>query len=454
MRNISSPSNTSNVINEDVLDSTYLSVSIHPALLHAQINIFSNDDVPDWCVIAGKQISENSLFSKCSDIGIGSFDRNEASVTAHITSILQFYSPKEISTEGHPLILWLHQHQGIYICGVRWQSIQQKQGYEPRVFFKFGMPDHSTNKSLQLLGYVNNSECDLDTDHWLISLGVEVYFSEQSGTYTLKGYYKTVDENRKAKIAIVTLGSGYWDENGIPKLLNTLYSFLMRDPDEFIVPNQIIMHTRHYIDNSNGFVYKVYDSREHFTTRNPEPNLIFIENCEKIIDKKKLIIIRYPFIPGSHIPPNSTQIQTLIQTLKNIHNQQYIHGDIRASNIVFADSDSKIIDFDLSCHIESISKYPSTYNIDIQDGKRHSDALPKSIMRIEHDWFSLSVVLSYFQPDENMFNFLWEEVIKNVLNGNLDVAINLLVNNEFFTLKLSKEINTSITGTPKKEKVK
>jgi serine/threonine protein kinase len=207
-----------------------------------------------------------------------------------------------------------------------------------------------------LLGYVNNSEGELDGSHWLVALGVEVHLSETTGLYTLRGYYKTFVE-RKAKIAIVKIAEGYWDQDGIAKLLHTLHSFLMRDPAEFRTPQHLSLHTRHCVDN--GFVYKVYDSREHQTSREPEPNFLLLENCETVIAQSRLTIIRYPFIDGSHLPSNSSQIRTAIEALLVIHNlHHYLHGDLRASNIVFSDSGSKIIDFDLAKPLESNSRYP------------------------------------------------------------------------------------------------
>jgi hypothetical protein len=70
-----------------------------------------------------------------------------------------------------------------------------------------------------------------------------------------------------------------------------------------------------------------------------------------------------------------------------MHEEGYVHGDIRCFNIVFGKG---LIDFDFGGRIES-AKYPPGYNIYILDGRRLGSA-GENIVKW-HDWYALIHVI-------------------------------------------------------------
>ena len=88
-------------------------------------------------------------------------------------------------------------------------------------------------------------------------------------------------------------------------------------------------------------------------------------------------VFSYAYIEGKHYPKNSKQVLYLLLFLKKMHDDGNIHGDIRCSNVLYCDDDeakSQLIDFDFSGS-ENIKKYPIGFSNDIEDGKRHKDAI-------------------------------------------------------------------------------
>ena len=118
-------------------------------------------------------------------------------------------------------------------------------------------------------------------------------------------------------------------------------------------------------------------------------------------------ILSYPFIPGSHSPPTSAQLRAVLRSVISLHKAGYVHGDIRASNIVFCPSSgsSQLIDFDY-CGEEGKARYPPFFNPIISDGKRHDGASSGALLRKEHDYFALASAFSQFQPREKRKAYL------------------------------------------------
>jgi hypothetical protein len=110
------------------------------------------------------------------------------------------------------------------------------------------------------------------------------------------------------------------------------------------------------------------------------------------ISTPSFTVIKYRFINGKHEPSHIRHFLALIYFLRQIHDQDLAHGDIRLSNCLFLDeSQSAIfIDFDF-CGKENISTYPDGFNLEISDGKRHINAKAGNHLEKIHDCFSLGL---------------------------------------------------------------
>jgi hypothetical protein len=101
----------------------------------------------------------------------------------------------------------------------------------------------------------------------------------------------------------------------------------------------------------------------------------------------ELVVISIPFVEGNHFASTVEDFIPVVRALKRMHEEGYVHGDIRCFNIVFGKG---LIDFDFGGRIES-AKYPPGYNIRILDGERWGRA-GQNIAKW-HDWLALIHVI-------------------------------------------------------------
>ena len=102
-------------------------------------------------------------------------------------------------------------------------------------------------------------------------------------------------------------------------------------------------------------------------------------------------VISVPFYQGCHECKNIQQAITLIKWFIELHDEGFVHGDIRAFNLVFSDDGSKPIDFDFGGAIGKV-KFPPGYVRTLDDGVRPNSA-PSKPITTEHDLLALKYVL-------------------------------------------------------------
>ena len=125
---------------------------------------------------------------------------------------------------------------------------------------------------------------------------------------------------------------------------------------------------------------------------------------------KECEILEYPFIEGSHEPTSVEEVVHILYQLLTLHKDNCVHGNICASNIVFGQFKSSLIDFDLSGK-DNETKYPEGFVRDIHDGFRHEDAREGSVLRKEHDCFSFSWLMSRYDCEQPV---TWADATKRV----------------------------------------
>ena len=201
-----------------------------------------------------------------------------------------------------------------------------------------------------------------------------------------------------------------------------------------------------------NIVYKIFDYRQREQLpdqRTIQCNCNFLPNAQLYYSGTSVNIISYDFIPGSHAPQHCAQLRAVVENLLLLHNQNYVHGDIRASNIVFADDfkKSQLIDFDF-CGKDSRTRYPQYFNRDIDDGQRHEDAVGGALLAKCHDWHSLAFVFATCAPYYECFSDHYSDMCEYVRLGKLRVAIELLEegNYELFSLD-DRDGSTLFLGT-------
>jgi serine/threonine protein kinase len=116
----------------------------------------------------------------------------------------------------------------------------------------------------------------------------------------------------------------------------------------------------------------------------------------------QVMILSSPHLVGKHFATTIGQLLGVVEHLEKLHNKGYVHGDIRAYNIVFIEEDVKngikpngfLIDFDLSGKEgEELTKYPEGYATALEDGRRPAKA--GNQITKQGDWLALRSVLFF-----------------------------------------------------------
>lgn len=165
-------------------------------------------------------------------------------------------------------------------------------------------------------------------------------------------------------------------------------------------------------------VVKLFDTKdERFL-----PNVSLMKLCglnptkTALSSDERLVQIRYPFIPGHHYPTHLQQFAGVTGMLYKLHEEGYVHGDVRPKNIVFTDKDSFLIDFDLA------RKQGEVYPVGFRHFRdiRHPHARENRTMEKEHDRYSLQRIMEKFFPTPVL-----DEVAQSIICKVEDLSISL-----------------------------
>ena len=151
-------------------------------------------------------------------------------------------------------------------------------------------------------------------------------------------------------------------------------------------------------------VTKVYDDA---TYRRPNFRLIkeFVDCSARMFWSKNnnlyLVSIKY-FATDWTKPVSLSVFADILDQLSTLHKSYGPHGDIRLTNMLIQTSDDGcrgcLIDFDF-VDMNGNSKYPSGFNVTIEDGKRHPQAIANEEMQMDHDYHSMKAVMEFFKVE-------------------------------------------------------
>jgi hypothetical protein len=110
------------------------------------------------------------------------------------------------------------------------------------------------------------------------------------------------------------------------------------------------------------------------------------------IGKRNITILSTPYRRGRHYATTPKAFVPVIQQLKKLHAAGFVHGDIRAYNIVFGENPEEgwLIDFDYGGRIGD-AVYPRGYNQSLPDGRRIGKE--GAAIQAMDDWFALGKVI-------------------------------------------------------------
>jgi serine/threonine protein kinase len=129
----------------------------------------------------------------------------------------------------------------------------------------------------------------------------------------------------------------------------------------------------------------------------------------------KLLIISTPFYRGRHWARTPEEFLPIVEQLKTLHRNDYVHGDIRCCNIIFQDNkQGHLIDFDFGGENNvDTTKYPTGYQGTLFDGTRPGKGGDPVMKR--DDWLSLRFVIfdiHNFVPPEHASSVTYEALLQ------------------------------------------
>lgn len=168
-------------------------------------------------------------------------------------------------------------------------------------------------------------------------------------------------------------------------------------PTQSLIFNEenLLSASIHYrVFHQSGFVYKLYDAS---STSKPNVDVLKMVKYFEQLDLFELNCtgrfkcLRYKYLDGTHEGGNKQHFICIAKILLELHQKNYVHGDVREANIIFGSDTAWIIDFDICDEMNAL--YPKDYNhMGIQ--VRHPDACANREMKKEHDVYSLIVIIA------------------------------------------------------------
>jgi hypothetical protein len=302
------------------------------------------------------------------------------------------------------------------------------------------------DKQAQTLGYAVNVASQLRPGE--VMLAAEVYLKVFERRLRVHGVRVAPEK----KLATALLFDGDLTEKSLGALLESVDMVARANADQ--PPEWVTLKNAAFGDER---VWKSFDYRGRTVApeqrRDMALSLTEIPGCKLEVQAPNFAIISYPFITGSHRPSSARQFIALVEHLSSLHNRSLVHGDVRASNIVFGDGTAKLIDFDFAGNAE-VKQYPEGFVTDAKllgDGARHRSAQAGRGLKPVHDWFSLGTVMELVEPENREDIARWQEVVRKLQAVEVNVAdvLEVLGAMDKTPLKLKNELPpATATGSP------
>eukprot|EP00824_Muranothrix_gubernata_P024293 TRINITY_DN698_c1_g1_i6.p1 TRINITY_DN698_c1_g1~~TRINITY_DN698_c1_g1_i6.p1 ORF type:complete len:744 (+),score=136.39 TRINITY_DN698_c1_g1_i6:197-2428(+) len=333
---------------------------------------------------------------------------DEPARTSYLSLLLQQSSPR---------LAWIHQARlpPHCTCDIAIYVPSQDYGFLSVGVIEVGK-ESPVKKDLQAYGYIKNLTCLLNDENYPLMLGVTLSVLNMPQV-RVHGYY----EHQRCRLADVLLFTGEASPDVLGRVVYALEAF-----SQLLI--QAYPLTEPFPERSDGNVrvayeddrvYKLYDYQGRAVLDPRHPNLSIAEYPEGrlLVDGEDLKVLSYKLISGSHTATSTTQVADVVKHLARLHDRGYVHGDIRASNIVFGAA-SRLIDYDFAGKC-GVTRYPSGFCTSINDGKRHPSAQGLRPITIEHDCYSLACVFEQYTCEGD--NGWWEDALREIKEGRVSL---------------------------------
>lgn len=274
---------------------------------------------------------------------------------------------------------------------------------------------------------------------------------------------------RQSRMSAIVAWLGESSEQNVAKLLSTVSLFGQRIRQSQMSTTSI--STWRYPSRTVAIempragptmVYKLYDYRADLYgsptfQRRHKQMVRFGENVvfELGHEGSDLVVLRYPYIDGEHVAASVKHFVSAIDSIAQLHQQQVVHGDIRASNLVFGeDGCCKLIDFDFAG--STSDTYPQRYIHDqnlLCDVVRHEGAQAERLLCFEHDWSALASIMEMHSCEGA--SLAWKQAIELLRKGDILSTLERLRQHSSLPLLPTEGLKHAVrlqkgTGTPEK----
>ena len=382
--------------------------------------------------------------------------RKEQLHTSVLTATLAEWFPQIGGLKAH----WLHQvpDRTAAIVDVCLYVEREPMVWVPVCLWEFGVHGKACNKHVQTMAYCVNVCPQLQPGHLL--LAVEAILSPSDGDGELAWLrVSAVCIVEAFCMGAVLLWEGPLNALSVSQLLAAADMIAQER-----YPHADTWHSSKNAAIGDDHVWKAYDYRDCAVQlddrRSPDLSCKYIPGCKIVCKSTDLVLIRYPYLEGTHQPRSVGQWIAVLRCVLRLHQDGIVHGDLRLSNIVFSSTSDvvTIIDYDFSGrHREKT--YPLHFNCNIDDGARHRSASAGRLLLFPHDWFAVAAMMKLCQLEQAEPR--WQQAQKLLEEPGMVVAevIQLLENCSSLLLVLqNKKASSALaveggpgTGSPEKK---
>lgn len=280
----------------------------------------------------------------------------------------------------------------------------------------------------------------------------------------------------ESRMSAIATWKGEGSEQSIAKLLSTVGLFAQHimgmqtsraSRSEWSYPSRTVAIERPIA--GRAMVHKLYDYRKELRgppdfQRKHKQMVRFGKKVEYELggESSDLVVLQYPYIDGEHIAASVQHFVSAIQSVGQLHEEGVVHGDIRASNLVFEGNGScTLIDFDFAG--STSDRYPKRFvhNQNLNDVVRHTGAQADSLLCFEHDWHALASIMEMHEIHscDGKATYDWERAIELLRTGKWQSSRELLLVHSSVRVAPTERLKNAVgsqkgTGTPEKGKLR
>ena len=248
----------------------------------------------------------------------------------------------------------------------------------------------------------------------------------------VKAFYRVVSDPCVHEVVLWNQDEGTGVEQMLCRVMKVLLlaaehnlEGVQRKPSQWRVVSRNVA-----LDLASGLVFKSFDYRDRWEEvppvyrRDSSASCRWMPDCRVDSAQRDFTLLCYPLLKGGVLAKKASEFLSVIKELAELHQQDMVHGDIRAYNMLFVEGlGGKLIDFDY-CAKHGQRCYPPGYWSSLPDTERHHRAVAENPMRKEHDCFSLGAVMGMYDCGHAG----WKELCQLLQSGkpNLDQCLKQL----------------------------